>query len=201
MMMSFDGYSFCKPHSASYARVSFQAAYLKTHFPAEFMAAVISNQGGYYSTFSYVSEAKRMGLAVDPPDVRRSDYHWRGRAARDLLVSCWEGCYEGGVYLFSQEGTNEDGTPRLGPGVRLEGLFGFVTVAPRRDGRFDLIAASRRLPAPLLSRNTGQPGEPAFAPVSRHPLALHRFDAVHDRAPARRRRRVQSPRAAPTIAA
>ena len=35
MMMSFDGYSFCKPHSASYARVSFQAAYLKTHFPAE----------------------------------------------------------------------------------------------------------------------------------------------------------------------
>ena len=41
-MMSFDGYSFCKPHSASYARVSFQAAYLKTHFPAEFMAAVIS---------------------------------------------------------------------------------------------------------------------------------------------------------------
>ena len=38
MMMSFDGYSFCKPHSASYARVSFQAAYLKTHFPAEFMA-------------------------------------------------------------------------------------------------------------------------------------------------------------------
>ncbi len=82
MMMSFDGYSFCKPHSASYARVSFQAAYLKTHFPAEFMAAVISNQGGYYSTFSYVSEAKRIGLTVDPPDVRSSDYHWRGRGTR-----------------------------------------------------------------------------------------------------------------------
>ena len=45
MMLSFEGYSFCKPHSASYARVSFQAAWLKTHFPAEFMAAVISNQG------------------------------------------------------------------------------------------------------------------------------------------------------------
>ena len=52
MMLSFDGYSFCKPHSASYARVSFQAAYLKHHHPAEFMAAVISNQGGYYSTFA-----------------------------------------------------------------------------------------------------------------------------------------------------
>jgi DNA polymerase III alpha subunit len=44
-MMAFAGYSFCKPHSASYARVSFQAAYLKTHHPAPFMAAVISNQG------------------------------------------------------------------------------------------------------------------------------------------------------------
>ena len=82
MMMSFDGYSFCKPHSASYARVSFQAAYLKTHFPAEFMAAVISNQGGYYSTFSYVSETKRMGLSIAPPDVQESDLHWRGNGTR-----------------------------------------------------------------------------------------------------------------------
>ena len=72
MMMSFDGYSFCKPHSASYARVSFQAAYLKTHYPAEFMAAVISNQGGFYSTFGYVSEAKRLGLTVLHPDVRNN---------------------------------------------------------------------------------------------------------------------------------
>jgi len=78
MMMSFDGYSFCKPHSASYARVSFQAAYLKTHFPAEFMAAVISNQGGFYSTFAYVSEARRFGLTVLPPDVNHSEMHWQG---------------------------------------------------------------------------------------------------------------------------
>ena len=78
MMMSFSGYSFCKPHSASYARVSFQAAYLKTHFPAPFMAAVISNQGGFYSTFAYVSEARRMGLVVDSPDVGSSDVRWRG---------------------------------------------------------------------------------------------------------------------------
>jgi DNA polymerase-3 subunit alpha/error-prone DNA polymerase len=42
------------------------------------MAAVISNQGGYYSTFSYVSEAKRMDLVIDPPDVNISDYRWRG---------------------------------------------------------------------------------------------------------------------------
>jgi error-prone DNA polymerase len=79
-MMSFSGYSFCKPHSASYARVSFQAAYLKTHYPAEFMAAVITNQGGFYSTFAYVSEARRMGVKILPPDVNKSDIRWKGAA-------------------------------------------------------------------------------------------------------------------------
>jgi DNA polymerase-3 subunit alpha/error-prone DNA polymerase len=79
MMMSFSGYSFCKPHSASYARVSFQAAYLKVHHPAEFMAAVISNQGGFYSPFAYVSEARRMGLTILPPDINASEVHWTGR--------------------------------------------------------------------------------------------------------------------------
>ena len=80
MMMSFEGYSFCKPHSASYARVSFQAAYLKTHYPAEFMAAVISNQGGFYSTFAYVSEARRMGVKILPPDVNKSGIRWKGNS-------------------------------------------------------------------------------------------------------------------------
>jgi error-prone DNA polymerase len=79
MMMSFSGYSFCKPHSASYARVSFQAAYLKVHHPAEFMAAVISNQGGFYGTFAYVSEARRLGLTILPPDINTSEVHWTGR--------------------------------------------------------------------------------------------------------------------------
>ena len=78
MIISFSGYSFCKPHSASYARVSFQAAYLKTHYPAQFMAAVISNQGGFYSTFAYVSEARRMGVTILGPDVRHSMVHWTG---------------------------------------------------------------------------------------------------------------------------
>jgi DNA polymerase-3 subunit alpha/error-prone DNA polymerase len=79
MMMSFSGYSFCKPHSASYARVSFQAAYLKVHYPAEFMAAVISNQGGFYGPFAYVSEARRLGLTILPPAVNTSEVHWTGR--------------------------------------------------------------------------------------------------------------------------
>jgi DNA polymerase III alpha subunit len=43
------------------------------------MAGVISNQGGFYSTFAYVSEARRMGLVIDPPDVNTSLIHWTGK--------------------------------------------------------------------------------------------------------------------------
>ncbi|MDR4501458.1 MAG: DNA polymerase III subunit alpha [Nitrospirales bacterium] len=75
MIMSFSGYSFCKPHSASYAQVSYQSAYLRAHYPAEFMAAVVSNQGGFYAPSVYLSEARRMGLAILPPDINTS--HWK----------------------------------------------------------------------------------------------------------------------------
>jgi error-prone DNA polymerase len=78
MVMSFVGYSFCKPHSASYAQVSFKSAYLRAHHPAEFMAAVISNQGGFYSTFAYLSEARRMGLTVLSPDINASAWAYTG---------------------------------------------------------------------------------------------------------------------------
>lgn len=78
MIMSFAGYSFCKPHSASYAQVSFKSAYLRAHYPAEFMASVISNQGGFYSTSAYLSEAKRMGLMVQPPDINASEWTYAG---------------------------------------------------------------------------------------------------------------------------
>ncbi|HEX7078366.1 MAG TPA: DNA polymerase III subunit alpha [Candidatus Eisenbacteria bacterium] len=81
MILSFAGYSFCKPHSASYAMVSFRSGWLRAHYPAEFVAAVISNQGGYYDTFAYVSEAKRMGLRVLPPDVNESGRAYAGRGS------------------------------------------------------------------------------------------------------------------------
>ena len=79
MIYSFSGYSFCKPHSASYAMVSFKSAWLKTHYPAAFIAAVISNQGGFYAPFAYVSEAKRMGLRVLPPDINESEKKYTGQ--------------------------------------------------------------------------------------------------------------------------
>ena len=78
-ILSFAGYSFCKPHSASYALVSCKSAWLKANHPAEFMAAVISNQGGYYTPFAYLSEARRLGLTVLPPDINASVRPYTGR--------------------------------------------------------------------------------------------------------------------------
>ena len=79
MILSFSGYSFCKPHSASYALVSYKSCYLRAHYPAEFIAAVLTNQGGYYSPFAYVSEARRMGLRVLLPDVNESRKAYWGK--------------------------------------------------------------------------------------------------------------------------
>jgi len=75
---SFSGYSFCKAHSASFALLSFQVAYLKAHYPAEFMAAVLSNGGGFYSSAVYIWECKRLGLDVKLPCVNQSDYDYKG---------------------------------------------------------------------------------------------------------------------------
>jgi DNA polymerase III alpha subunit len=75
---SFAGYAFCKAHSASFAIFSFQVAYLKAHFPAEFMAGVLSNGGGYYSAAVYISECRRLGIKVLLPSVNESDYEYHG---------------------------------------------------------------------------------------------------------------------------
>ncbi len=79
MIESFSGYSFCKPHSASYALLSFKSCYLKAHYPAEFMGAVLKNQGGYYSPLAYISEARRMGIRVELPDINCSRNEYYGR--------------------------------------------------------------------------------------------------------------------------
>lgn len=72
MMAAFAGYGFPKAHAASYARVAWRSAWCKTYFPAEFMAAVLANWGGYYSQRVYLSEARRLTLAVRPPHVNHS---------------------------------------------------------------------------------------------------------------------------------
>ena len=80
-MESFGGYAFCKAHSASFAVISYRTAYLKAHYPAQFMAAVIANRGGFCSAAEYVEEARRMGLCILGPDVNESGKETEGKLA------------------------------------------------------------------------------------------------------------------------
>ena len=75
-MEAFSGFAFCKAHSASYATISVQSAWLKAHFPAEFMAAVMSNYGGFYHASCYLEEIRRMGINILPPDVNMAEPHF-----------------------------------------------------------------------------------------------------------------------------
>ena len=69
---NFAEYSFCKAHACTYGELAYQCAYLKAHFPAEFLSCVLSNRGGFYYPAAYLEEAKRFGIEVLPPDVNRS---------------------------------------------------------------------------------------------------------------------------------
>jgi error-prone DNA polymerase len=82
---SFSGYAFCKAHSASFAMESLASVYWKASCPAEFMAAVIANGGGYYRTGEYVEEARRLGVEVQPPCVNESLRATTGRRGRILI--------------------------------------------------------------------------------------------------------------------
>jgi DNA polymerase III alpha subunit len=76
MILSFQGYSFCKAHSASYAGLAFKLAYLKVHFPLPYMTSVINNGGGFYGRQVYLNAVRRMGFSLLLPDVNRSFYEY-----------------------------------------------------------------------------------------------------------------------------
>ncbi|MDR1108081.1 MAG: DNA polymerase III subunit alpha, partial [Spirochaetaceae bacterium] len=73
ILVPFAGYGFNKSHSAAYAILAYQTAYLKANFPAEFMAANLSNEITSVDKLpEYIDETRRMGLSLDPPDINRS---------------------------------------------------------------------------------------------------------------------------------
>ena len=73
LMAKFSGYGFNKSHSAAYALVAYQTAYLKTHYPVEFMAALLTSETSKpENVVKYIGECKEMGIRVEPPDVQVS---------------------------------------------------------------------------------------------------------------------------------
>jgi DNA polymerase-3 subunit alpha len=90
LMAEFAGYGFAKSHSCAYALLAYQTAYLKTHFPVEFMAALLTSEvGSSEKVVKYISEARGMGIAVLPPDVNESDLYFTpvGEAIRFGLAA------------------------------------------------------------------------------------------------------------------
>jgi DNA polymerase-3 subunit alpha len=72
-MEKFAGYGFNKSHSAAYGLVSYQTAYLKTHYPVEFMAALLTSETSKpENVVKYIGECKEMNIRVEPPDVQAS---------------------------------------------------------------------------------------------------------------------------------
>ena len=80
LMEKFSGYGFNKSHSAAYAQVSYQTAYLKSHYPLEFFGALItSDMDNTDKVLRYIHDCRELGIKVQPPDVNKS--------ARNFLIS------------------------------------------------------------------------------------------------------------------
>jgi DNA polymerase III subunit alpha len=90
LMEQFAGYGFNKSHSAAYALLAYQTAFLKTHYPVEFMAALLTSvSGSTDDVVKYINECREMGIAVEPPDVNVSDAYFtpHGEAIRFGLAA------------------------------------------------------------------------------------------------------------------
>ena len=72
-LRAFAAYGFCKAHAASFAKIAYQTAYLKSHYPAEFLAGILCNEPmGFYPANVILEEARRLGIAILGVDVNRS---------------------------------------------------------------------------------------------------------------------------------
>lgn len=72
----FAGYGFNKSHACAYALIAYQTAYLKAHYPTEYMAALLTSvmgKGKNVKLGEYLQECRELGISVDPPDINRSD--------------------------------------------------------------------------------------------------------------------------------
>ena len=112
LMAQFAGYGFNKSHSAAYALLAYHTAYLKTHYPVEFMAALLTSvTSSTDDVVKYINECREMGIAVEPPDLHVSDANFtpHGQAIRfglaavknvgpNAIESILEGRAERGTY-------------------------------------------------------------------------------------------------------
>lgn len=86
LMEKFAGYGFNKSHSASYALIAYQTAWIKAHYPAAFMAAVLSaDMDNTDKVVHFIEECKALGLQVTPPDVNQSEYTFKAASETRII--------------------------------------------------------------------------------------------------------------------
>ncbi len=138
LMEKFAGYGFNKSHAAAYALVSYQTAWLKTHHPAEFMAAVLSSDmDSTDKVVNFLGEARALGLEVLPPDVNASHHMFEALPGTD---------------------SGPARTIRYGLGAVKgvgEGAVDSIVEARRRGGAFrDLVDFCQRVEAQRINKRT-----------------------------------------------
>ena len=136
LMEQFAGYGFNKSHSAAYAYLAYVTAYLKAHFPLEFMSALLTSETGNTSkVVKYINECRDMGIKVLPPDVNKSGTNFTpdGDAIRFGLCAIrnvGEGAVESIIKAREHDGT-------------FKSMFNFCE-------RIDLTAVNRRVIESLI---------------------------------------------------
>src|SRR5688500_9322596 len=105
---AFAQYAFNKSHSTCYAFVAYQTAYLKAHYPAEFMAAVLNDAGSSEKITFFIEECKRMGIEVLKPNVNQSDIHFSADKKGSLIfgLSALAGVGEAATQAIVEERKN-----------------------------------------------------------------------------------------------
>ena len=151
LISKFASYGFVKAHAAAYAELSYKTCYLKAHFPAEFLSAILTNNSGYYSKMQYIEEARRLGIKIKLPDINESGMDFEacdcGNSIRVPLIPVKNLGYAGTNSIISERERNgrfadfEDFYNRTAQNCRInknavENLI--------RVGAFDCCGASRK---------------------------------------------------------
>ncbi|HBE73053.1 MAG TPA: DNA polymerase III subunit alpha [candidate division Zixibacteria bacterium] len=180
LLAKFAGYGFNKSHAAGYAVLAYQTAYLKAHFPAEYMAALLSSvMGDADKTNAFLADCREKGIRILPPDINASQYRYRpdaGKAGMAIRIglgavkNVGQQAIEGLVAVREKAGgftsvvhLLENADPRLVNRKVAESLIKsgcFDPVEPDRQGLLDGLEAA--MDAASSARERREQGQTSF---------------------------------------
>jgi DNA polymerase III subunit alpha len=186
LMEKFAGYGFNKSHSAAYALLSYQTAWLKAHYPASFMAAVLSSDMDKTDkVVTLIDECASMGLTVHPPDVNESVYAFRiaGPTSIRYGMGAIKGVGESAVQAIIEQrtaGGPYQSLPDLCRRIDLQRVNRRVFEALIRSGSLDRIGPNRATLSAELDRSMHL-GEQNSRAMSVGQVDLFGLSAAEDR--------------------